>query len=130
MTIIYFILAALVLGVLVLIHELGHLLAAKAVGMDVEAFSIGFGPALFKKVVGGMEYRVGTIPFGGYVRIKGMERKGKDAQGQAVSVYDIPRGFFFPSTLEKNYSSYCGSISEYLISSSGFWSIISFRRKK
>lgn len=49
MTIIYFILAALVLGVLVLIHELGHLLAAKAVGMDVEAFSIGFGPALFKK---------------------------------------------------------------------------------
>lgn len=94
MTIIYFILAALVLGVLVLIHELGHLLAAKAVGMDVEAFSIGFGPALFKKVVGGIEYRVGTIPFGGYVRIKGMERKGKDAQGQAVSVYDIPRGFF------------------------------------
>lgn len=52
MTIIYFILAALALGVLVLIHELGHLLAAKCVGMAVESFSIGFGPALYKKRLG------------------------------------------------------------------------------
>ncbi|EPP35615.1 RIP metalloprotease RseP [Chlamydia ibidis] len=98
MTIIYFILSALALGVLVLIHELGHLLAAKAVGMFVESFSIGFGPSLFKKKIGNTEYRIGVILFGGYVRIKGMERnKKKDSQISEESVYDIPQGFFSKS---------------------------------
>ncbi|BAA98552.1 M50 family metallopeptidase [Chlamydia pneumoniae] len=98
MTIIYFILAALALGILVLIHELGHLVVAKAVGMAVESFSIGFGPALFKKRIGGIEYRIGCIPFGGYVRIRGMERtKEKGEKGKIDSVYDIPQGFFSKS---------------------------------
>ncbi|WP_348663990.1 M50 family metallopeptidase [Chlamydia vaughanii] len=94
MTIIYFILAALALGVLVLIHELGHLLAAKCVGMAVEGFSIGFGPALYKKKIGNIEYRIGIFPFGGYVRIKGMDKREKGAEADPDSVYDIPEGFF------------------------------------
>ncbi|AAP05188.1 site-2 protease family protein [Chlamydia caviae] len=97
MTIIYFILAALALGVLVLIHELGHLLAAKSVGMTVESFSIGFGPALYKKKIRNIEYRVGVFPFGGYVRIKGMDKREKGMAADPDSVYDIPQGFFSKS---------------------------------
>ncbi len=62
----------LAIGFLILIHELGHFLVARGVGMKVEAFSIGFGPALLtvrgKKTL----YRVGLLPLGGYVRIAGM----------------------------------------------------------
>ena len=51
------------------IHEFGHFLAARKLGYRVERFSIGFGPALWKKTVGGVEYRISAIPFGGYVSI-------------------------------------------------------------
>jgi regulator of sigma E protease len=57
---------------LVILHELGHFTAAKAVGMRVERFSLFFGPAILKKRFGETEYRVGVIPAGGYVKITGM----------------------------------------------------------
>src|SRR5690349_11652399 len=57
---------------LVILHELGHFSAAKAVGMRVERFSLFFGPAIAKKRIGETEYRVGIIPAGGYVKITGM----------------------------------------------------------
>ncbi|MBN1496085.1 MAG: site-2 protease family protein [Spirochaetes bacterium] len=56
-----------ILGTLILIHELGHFLAARAAGIPVELFSIGFGPALIKKSMGATEYRISLIPLGGYV---------------------------------------------------------------
>ena len=62
---------ALVITVLVFIHELGHFLAARWFGVPVEVFSIGFGPTLVKVTRGGVEYRVGAIPFGGYVKMAG-----------------------------------------------------------
>jgi regulator of sigma E protease len=54
-------------GALILIHELGHFLAARAAGIPVELFSIGFGPALLKKRIGPTEYRLSLIPLGGYI---------------------------------------------------------------
>ena len=60
-----------ILGVLIFVHELGHFLAAKAVGVAVEVFSIGFPPRMFGKRIGGTEYRLGWIPFGGYVKMRG-----------------------------------------------------------
>jgi regulator of sigma E protease len=59
-------------AVLVILHELGHFTAAKAVGMRVEKFSLFFPPTLFSKKVGETEYAIGSIPAGGYVRISGM----------------------------------------------------------
>ncbi|WP_100934706.1 M50 family metallopeptidase [Candidatus Chlamydia corallus] len=116
MTIIYFILAALALGVLVLIHELGHLIVAKAVGMAVESFSIGFGPALFKKRIGGIEYRIGCIPFGGYVRIRGMEHtKEKGEKSKIESVYDIPNGFFSKSPWKRIFVLFAGPFANILL---------------
>ena len=55
-----------------ILHELGHFTAAKAVGMRVERFSLFFPPTLFSKKVGETEYAVGAIPAGGYVKISGM----------------------------------------------------------
>src|ERR1700761_5575008 len=57
---------------LILLHEAGHFVAAKAVGMRVERFSLFFGPMFFKRTVGETEYGVGVLPFGGYVKITGM----------------------------------------------------------
>ena len=66
--------AILGLAFLILIHEAGHFFAAKAVGMRPRKFYLGFPPALVKKVHGGVEYGIGTIPLGGYVKIPGMHR--------------------------------------------------------
>ena len=60
-----------VLGILVLIHETGHFLVAKACGVRVLSFSIGFGRPLFTKTIGDTEYRISSIPFGGYVHMAG-----------------------------------------------------------
>jgi regulator of sigma E protease len=59
-------------ALLVILHELGHFTAAKAVGMRVERFSLFFPPTLARKKVGETEYAIGAIPAGGYVKISGM----------------------------------------------------------
>ncbi len=61
----------ILLGVMILIHELGHFWAALAVGVKVETFSIGFGPRLFGFKRGDTDFRVSAILFGGYVRMLG-----------------------------------------------------------
>lgn len=63
----------IVFGLVVFVHELGHFLAAKAVGVYAPRFSIGFGPALFRKRWGETEYVVAALPLGGYVRMASRE---------------------------------------------------------
>ena len=60
------------LSILVGLHELGHLLAAKAFGMRVEQYFIGFPPKVYSIKRGGTEYGIGAIPLGGFVKISGM----------------------------------------------------------
>lgn len=62
------------LALLVMIHEAGHFVAARAVGMTPRKFYLGFGPAIAKTTRGGVEYGIGSIPLGGYVKIPGMSR--------------------------------------------------------
>jgi len=62
------------LGFLVLIHEAGHFFTARAVGMKPKRFYVGFPPALVKTKRNGIEYGIGAIPLGGYVKIPGMHR--------------------------------------------------------
>ncbi len=59
--------AALLIGFVILVHEIGHLIAAKGVQIPISTFSIGFGPKLIGKKWGGTEYRLSLIPLGGYV---------------------------------------------------------------
>ena len=72
MTFLSFVLAFIGFALLVILHELGHFSAAKAVGMRVEKFSLFFPPKLFSKKIGETEYQIGAIPAGGYVKISGM----------------------------------------------------------
>ena len=62
----------LVLGVLIFVHELGHFLAAKAVDVEVQRFSIGLGPTIWGVKKGETEYVLSAIPLGGYVKMGGM----------------------------------------------------------
>ncbi len=68
------ILATMVLlGVIIFIHELGHFLAAKSVGIEVQRFSIGFGPKIVGFQRGETEYVICWLPLGGYVKMGGMD---------------------------------------------------------
>jgi regulator of sigma E protease len=59
------------LGVIIIVHEAGHLMVAKAFGIRVMTFSIGFGTSLFSVRRGETEYRISAVPLGGYVRLGG-----------------------------------------------------------
>ena len=63
--------ALIALGVLVTVHEAGHFIAARLFGVEIEKFSIGFGPKLLAFIKGKTEYRISLIPLGGYVKMKG-----------------------------------------------------------
>ena len=69
----------LVLGVMVLIHEWGHFVAARIFGVRVDVFSIGFGPRLFGWKKGPTDYRVSALPLGGYVRMAGQDLSEVDS---------------------------------------------------
>lgn len=76
-TIFYFLIT---IGILVLVHELGHFLAAKLTGMRVDRFSIGFPPRAFGKKIGDTDYCISWIPIGGYVKIAGMIDESMDTE--------------------------------------------------
>lgn len=65
------ILALIALGILVTVHETGHFIAARLCGIRVEAFSIGFGKPIIKFRKKETDYRIGWLPLGGFVRMKG-----------------------------------------------------------
>ena len=85
------------LGLVVFVHELGHLLAAKAVGIEVEAFSIGWGRKLWGTTYKGTEYRISLFPFGGYCKMKGEEMLVK-AWEAGDSTIPAERGTFYGAT--------------------------------
>lgn len=82
------------LGVVVFIHELGHMLAAKAVGIEVEAFSLGWGRKLVGFTWRGTEYRLSIFPVGGYCKMKG-ERSYADALENERDSIPREEGSFF-----------------------------------
>jgi regulator of sigma E protease len=72
-SVIHLVFALIALGFLVFIHELGHYIVARRVGMRVEVFSIGFGKPIFSWMRKGVRWQMGWLIFGGYVKIAGME---------------------------------------------------------
>jgi len=77
---------AFVLGVLIFVHELGHFLAAKRVGIRVLKFQLGFNPTILSFKRGDTEYSLGALPFGGYVKMAGdsPEDVERDERGNVV----------------------------------------------
>ena len=78
----YILLAIISFGVLIFVHELGHFLAAKALGVKVNEFSVCMGPALLQKTVGETTYSLRCIPIGGYCAMEGEDEES-----------DSPRAF-------------------------------------
>ncbi|WP_300923648.1 site-2 protease family protein, partial [uncultured Desulfovibrio sp.] len=72
----------IVLGGLIFFHELGHFAVARALGMGVSTFSLGFGPKILTRKVGKTEYALSLVPLGGYVALVGESDEA-----------DIPEGF-------------------------------------
>ena len=87
-SILYAVLAILGLGFLVFIHELGHYIVARRQGMKVEAFAIGFGKPIYTWTHKGVKWHLCMLPFGGYVRIAGMQKE------RGVEPSDVPDGFY------------------------------------
>lgn len=82
-----------VIGILIFVHELGHFVAARAFGVTVIRFSIGFGPKLLGFERGGTEYVVGALPLGGYVLMDGMhpdDDDGSEGGPRGGSLLDKP----------------------------------------
>ena len=75
------VLGILVLCILVIVHELGHFLAAKGFGVRVEKFSIGFGPVLLARRIGDTVYAISAIPFGGFVKMAGEHPEEVEGEG-------------------------------------------------
>ena len=85
-TILYIAACVLLFSLTIAIHEFGHFIVALKLGLRVEVFSLGFGPALWKKKVKGVEYRISAIPLGGYVSIPDVDPEGtKKLQGSDES---------------------------------------------
>ncbi|MFH2054795.1 MAG: RIP metalloprotease RseP [bacterium] len=71
-----------VLGVLIFVHEFGHFIVAKLVGIRVEQFSLGFPPKMIGFTRGDTEYRLGWIPLGGYVKMAGERPDDEEVRGE------------------------------------------------
>ncbi|MGB2600357.1 MAG: RIP metalloprotease RseP [Candidatus Omnitrophota bacterium] len=84
------ILVIVIFSILILVHEAGHLVAAKKCGIRVEAFSLGFGKRLCGIEIGGTDYRISVLPFGGYVKMAGEDPN--EVTGQEDELHSKPPG--------------------------------------
>lgn len=78
MTVVYILIAILLFGLLVIVHEGGHFAAAKACGVKVNEFSVGMGPALIQKQRGETVYSLRAVPFGGFCAMAGEDEDSED----------------------------------------------------
>lgn len=74
------------IGVLVVVHELGHFLAARILGIEVKTFAFGFPPKIWAKKIGKTTYAINALPLGGYVSLKGEDEIGDDSQNDPTSL--------------------------------------------
>jgi len=79
-----------VLGIIIVIHELGHFLVAKLFKIKVETFSVGFGPRLLGFRIGDTDYRISAFPLGGYVKMSG-ENPGDSVTGASFEFLSKPK---------------------------------------
>ena len=101
-----------VIGVLVFVHELGHFLAAKSVGVRVEKFYLGFNfwGLGWKKIYNGTEYGIGLFPMGGYVKVAGMIDESMDTE-----VTGAPDEFKSKNMFQKIWIMSAGVIMNFLL---------------
>jgi regulator of sigma E protease len=102
------------LGIVVFIHELGHFLAARLAGIDVEAFSIGWGKPILKKKIGSVEYRLGAFPIGGYCKMSGDSDYQKIWEDKKNGMEPEPGSFFAASPWRRIFTAFSGPLFNFL----------------
>lgn len=106
------------LGALVFVHELGHFLVAKATGVRVLTFSLGFGPRLFGFSRGDTDYRISAIPLGGYVRMYG------DDPGEDVPEQERAKSYLHKPVLQKSAIAFAGPFANFLLPVGLFFALL------
>jgi regulator of sigma E protease len=101
---------AIVLGIMVLVHEFGHFAVAKLCGVRVEAFSIGFGPRLFGVRYKGTDYKVCLLPLGGYVKMAG------EYNGETVTTTGDPDEFTSKPRWQRILIALAGPFANFILS--------------
>jgi len=100
------------LGILIIVHEFGHFIAARRIGVKVEKFSIGFGPQIFSRKRGSTEYAISVIPLGGYVKLAGdTQEESKGGRDEYLSRPVIQRAQIL----------FAGSFFNYILGLACFW---------
>lgn len=102
------------LGVVVFVHELGHFIAARLSGIEVDAFSIGWGRPIFSKIFKGVEYRIGIFPVGGYCRMKGEAEFKEALTNNSVSIPREPGTFYGATPLRRIFTAFAGPLANAL----------------
>lgn len=74
------VIAIIIFGIIVTVHEFGHFITAKLSGVKVLEFSIGMGPAIFKKTKGETQYSLRILPVGGYCAMEGEDDNSEDSR--------------------------------------------------
>ncbi len=103
-----------ILGVLIVVHEFGHFIAARRVGVRVEKFSLGFGPRLLKRKKGETEYSLSLVPLGGFVKLAGDNLE--EYKGKSYEYFSKPPGKRFQII-------FAGSFFNYILGFLCFWVI-------
>lgn len=104
------------LGIVVFVHEAGHLIVAKAVGIDVEAFSLGWGRKLVGFEYKGTEYRISVFPIGGYCKMRGDEALQQAYQNGDRHIAKDPGSFFSARPLHRIFVAFAGPAVNLLFS--------------
>ena len=95
MTVVFSVILGLIgLGIVIFVHELGHFLAARAMGIGVDAFSLGWGPRVAGFRRGGTEYRISAFPIGGYCLMKGEDAFRKALESKSDQIPRDPGTFY------------------------------------
>lgn len=116
-TLIKYVLGILGVGTIVILHELGHFIAAHFNDIDVEIFSLGFGPKLIGKKIGKTEYRISLILFGGYCRLKGSDDLTRALDMKSKTFEHIEHGSLFSvNPINKLLTYLAGPITNILLS--------------
>ena len=101
----------LIFNLLIIVHELGHFLAAKWRGLHIEGFGIWFGKPIWKKKIGGVTYSLGCIPAGGFVKLPQLAPM-EALEGST----DIPKDQLKPiSALDKIIVAFAGPLFSFLL---------------
>lgn len=111
-----YVVGILLIGLVVFLHELGHFIAARSLGVDVEVLSFGMGPRVFSWYGRKTEYRISALPFGGYCRMKGSIDLAKALHDDKDSIDKLEAGSYFAASASTRFLIYfAGPFTNFLL---------------